>query len=48
LHHIYVLYLDGERGFGRVIARDSGRDLALVILDKRDVRIFRMGDSDRV
>ena len=43
-----VLYLDGERGFGRVIARDSSRDLALVILDKRDVRIFRMGDSDRV
>ncbi len=48
MHHIYVLYLDGERGFGRVIARDSSRDLALVILDKRNVRIFRMGDSDRV
>ena len=48
MHRIYVLYLDGERDFGSVIARDSSRDLALVILDKRDVRIFRMGDSIRL
>jgi len=45
---VSVLYPDGERGFGRVIARDSSRDLALVILDRRDARILRMGDSDRV
>lgn len=45
---VHVFYPDGERGEGRVIARDPSRDLALVMLDRRDVRILKMGDSDQV
>ncbi|MEZ0290763.1 MAG: trypsin-like peptidase domain-containing protein [Sulfolobales archaeon] len=45
---IQILYPDGESGEGRVVARDKSRDLALIALDRSDIKILRMGDSDKI
>lgn len=45
---VEIMYPDGERGSGRVIARDPTRDLALVAIDRRDIKPIKMGDSDKL
>ncbi|MCC6044090.1 MAG: trypsin-like peptidase domain-containing protein [Desulfurococcaceae archaeon] len=45
---VEVVYGDGVRGGGRVLAHDPGRDLALLAVDRRDVKPIRLGDSDKL
>jgi serine protease Do len=45
---VEVVYSDGVRGSGRVLAYDPVRDLALLSIDRRDVKPIRLGDSDRL
>jgi len=43
-----IVYSDGVRGFGRIIAFDPSRDLALLAVDRRDVRPLKLGNSDEL
>jgi serine protease Do len=45
---VEVVYGDGVRGGGRVLAYDPARDLALLSIDRRDVKPIKLGDSDRL
>ncbi len=45
---VEVVYSDGVRGEGRVLAQDPGRDLALLAVNRRDVKSIRLGDSDKL
>ncbi|MCC6061411.1 MAG: trypsin-like peptidase domain-containing protein [Desulfurococcales archaeon] len=45
---VKIVYSDGSIGEGEVIARDPDRDLALIMLDRKDVKILKMGDSDKI
>ncbi|MEM4672592.1 MAG: trypsin-like peptidase domain-containing protein [Sulfolobales archaeon] len=48
VRNVKILYSDGASGEGTVIARDRSRDLALVHIDRDDIKILRMGDSDKI
>jgi S1-C subfamily serine protease len=45
---VKIVYPDGEQGVGNVIARDPTRDLALLAVDRRDIKPIKMGDSDKL
>ncbi len=45
---VEIVYSDGVRGRGRVLAHDPTRDLALLSIDRRDVKPIRLGDSDKL
>lgn len=45
---VEIVYSDGVRGSGRVVAFDPSRDLALLSIDRRDVKPLRLGDSDKL
>ncbi len=46
LREVNVVYFDGRKELGRVIARDPYKDLALIRIERRDVKPLKLGDSD--
>lgn len=45
---VEVVYSDGVRGGGRVVAFDPSRDLALLAIDRRGVKPLKLGNSDEL